>query len=74
MVYDQSRTEDCKHFSYVMTAVAIIKIVTDNSVVVINFFLRFLVIWMIEKIGYNTRSKETSRIMVLVFIIQTQTN
>lgn len=46
------------------------KLVADNSIVAINFILRVLVIFFIERIGYKTRSEETSAIMIIVFIIQ----
>jgi hypothetical protein len=40
------------------------------SVMVINFVLRYIVIWMIGKLCYKTRSLETRDIMYLVFFIQ----
>jgi hypothetical protein len=60
VVFDPSLTENCKRFSYVMAGVSSIQMLTDNSVVAINFMLRFIVIWVIKNIGYKTRSEETS--------------
>lgn len=53
-----------------MNQVGYIKHVTDQSIVLVNYFLRSLVIWLVKQIGYSTRSKETSRIMQLIFLFQ----
>lgn len=53
-----------------MTQVGYIKVITDSSIVLVNQMLRTLVIWLVKQIGYGTRSKETSRIMQLIFLFQ----
>ena len=52
-----------------MNRVWLFQKVVDNSILVVNFFLRFLVIWLIKKMGYRTISEETVSIMRVVFII-----
>ena len=62
-------SSQCSTLSSVMNRVWLFQKVVDNSILVVNFFLRFLVIWLIKKMGYRTISEETVSIMRVVFII-----
>ena len=42
----------------------------EYSIILINVLLRFLVIWLVKKIGVDTRSNETRQIMIIIFVIQ----
>jgi len=52
-----------------MNSVWLFQKVIDNSILGVNFLLRFLIIWMIKQLGYKTISKETRSIMRFVFYI-----
>jgi hypothetical protein len=43
---------------------------SDWSVIVINFALRYLVIWLVKIFSYKTRSQESRDILIFIFIIQ----
>ncbi len=43
---------------------------SDWSVIVINFAMRYFVIWLVKKLSYRTRSQESRDLLIYIFIIQ----
>jgi hypothetical protein len=43
---------------------------TEWSIVIINYFMRFFIIWLIKKLNYKTRSEETRDIYRYIFLMQ----
>jgi hypothetical protein len=42
---------------------------SDWSVILINIGMRYLVIWLVKKLSYRTRSQESRDILIYIFII-----
>ena len=59
----------CNDLRGLIGTIYYLKFSVDKSIVVVNYFLRLLIIWLVKKMGYKTRSKETMNIMIFVFII-----
>ena len=46
-----------------------VKKVADYSIVLVNYFIRILVIFLTERIGYDNRTEETSKTILFIFIL-----
>jgi hypothetical protein len=42
----------------------------SQSIVLLNFILRVIVIWFVKLLAYITHSERTLHIMVIVFVVQ----
>jgi hypothetical protein len=54
----------------VLNNVQVIQIVSDWSVLLINYILRYIVIDIVQKMNYKTFSIESSKTMIFIFLIQ----
>lgn len=46
------------------------KNIADYSIIVVNLGIKFAVIWLVDRIGYNSRTKDSLTKMIYIFVIQ----
>ena len=54
----------------VLSNVQLIQLISDWSVIVINYLLRYVVILIVRSINYKTFTIESSKTMIAIFLIQ----
>eukprot|EP00347_Sterkiella_histriomuscorum_P016370 403353449 len=69
-IEDEKSKQMCNRFEVNYLSAEIINQVSSQTIVFLNFILRFVVIFVVKFIGYDTETKQTSRVLIFVFIIQ----
>lgn len=60
----------CDKFEVNYLSAELINYTSSQTIVFLNFVLRYIIIFVVKFIGYDTETKQTSRIMIFVFIVQ----
>lgn len=60
----------CQSQMSVIYKVQLIQMISDWSVILFNYFLRYVVIEIVRSINYKTFTIESSKTMIAIFLIQ----
>ena len=67
---DNRYVEACDTIGYNFEFAYFFWSIGSMTIVLMNFFLRLLIIYMIRFMGYSTETRKTSTVLVAVFAIQ----
>ncbi|CDW77052.1 UNKNOWN [Stylonychia lemnae] len=60
----------CTKFEMNYLSAQIVNQLASQTIILLNFVLRYIIIFIVKYVGYSTESLQTSRIMIFIFIVQ----